>query len=95
MLPNDRGHLELTVTTEGAWRVSDMRVPEDDALHVVAFLESRDERVEVVWLRGSVEGPALFESLQTAIDAIDEALSEAETRIVSAGNDLASPGWHQ
>ena len=44
--------LELTVVAEGAWRVSDLRVPVDDVSHVVAFIESRDDSFEIVWLRG-------------------------------------------
>ena len=69
------GHFEVKVVTDGAWRVSDLRVPEEDASHVVAFIESRAERLEVVWLRGSIAVPALFDSLDSALDAIDDILT--------------------
>ena len=81
---SDHGHFEVTAVTEGAWRVGDLRVPEEDPLHVVAFVESRDERLEVVWLRGSSAVTDLFDSLDSALDAIDDILTTGEVRNVSA-----------
>ena len=87
------GHFEVTVVTEGSWRVGDLRVPEEDPLHVVAFIESRDERLDVVWLRGSIAVADHFDSLDSALDAIDDILTTGEVRKVSAGsNNSASPG---
>ena len=89
---SDHGHFEVTVVTEGAWRVGDLRVPEEDALHVVAFIEARDERLEVVWLRGSSAVTDLFESLDSALDAIDDILSTGEPRHVSSAAAATHPG---
>lgn len=72
---SDHGHFEVTVVSEGAWRVGDLRVPDEDPLHVVAFIESRDEGFEVVWLRGSIALTDLFDSLDSALDAIDDILT--------------------
>jgi hypothetical protein len=91
-LSTGHGHLEVTAVAEGAWRVSDLRVPDDDASHVVAFIEVRDERLEVVWLRGSATALDLFDSLGSALDTIDDVLTTGEPRNVSAGGNRASPG---
>ncbi|WP_457100771.1 hypothetical protein [Microbacterium sp. P5_E9] len=64
--------------------MGDLRIPEEDPLHVVAFVESRDERFEVVWLRGSSAVTDLFDSLDSALDAIDDILATGEVRNVSA-----------
>ena len=89
---SDHGHFEVTVVTEGAWRVGDLRVPEEDPLHLVAFVESRDEGLEVVWLRGASAVTDLFDSLDSALDAIDDILTTGEVRNVSASSTRASPG---
>ena len=83
---SDHGHFEVTVVTEGAWRVGDLRVPEEDAHHVVAFVESRDESLDVVWLRGSTAVPDHFDNLDSALDAIDDILTTGEVRNVSASS---------
>lgn len=80
MFANDHVYLELTETAEGAWRVSDARVPEEDPLHVVAFIESRGEVLDVVWVRGSIVAPGSFEDLGEALDAIDDVLTTGEIR---------------
>ena len=67
--------LELTVVAEGAWRVSDLRVPADDVSHVIAFIESRDDSFEIVWLRGSIAVPPRFNSIDSALEAIDTVLA--------------------
>jgi hypothetical protein len=79
------GHLEVAAVGEHAWRVSDARIPEDDAAHVVAFLEARGESVELVWLRGSRVGGGLFDSLQDALDAIGEVITTEEWRTAVIG----------
>jgi 1,4-dihydroxy-2-naphthoyl-CoA synthase len=72
----DHGHLEATSVGGTAWRVSDATRPETDSLHVVAFVEARgDDDVEVVWLRGAVSAPGRFHDLDSALDAIDDAVT--------------------
>ena len=78
MFVNDHPHLELTETAEGAWRVGDARVPEDDPHHVVAFIECSDKMLDVVWLRSSTAAPGPFASLGGALDAIDQVLTTGE-----------------
>jgi hypothetical protein len=89
---SDHGHFEVTVVTRGAWRVGDLRVPEEDPLHVVAFIESRDARLEVVWLRGSSAVTDIFDSLDSALAAIDDILTTGDVRNVSASSSRASAG---
>ena len=57
-----------------------MSVPEEDARHVVAFVEGHEEDVEVVWLRGAISAPGRFDDLDTALDAIDDVLTIGEVR---------------
>ena len=83
---SDHGHFEVTAVTDGAWRVGDLRVPEEDPQHVVAFVESRDESLEVVWLRGSTTVADHFDDLDSALDAIDDILTTGGVRNVSASS---------
>lgn len=70
----DHDHLQLTPLGAASWRVSDLRVPADDASHVVAFVESRGSDVEVVWLRGCIDPPGRFADLDSALDSIAAAV---------------------
>ena len=70
---------------DASWRVSDASVPEEDSLHVVAFVEAHEEDVEVVWLRGAVAAPGRFRDLDSALDAIDDVLTTGEVRDGLAG----------
>jgi hypothetical protein len=85
----ERGHLEATSVGDAAWRVSDVSVPEEDARHVVAFVEGHEEDVEVVWLRGAISAPGRFDDLDTALDAIDDVLTIGEVREPRAPSDKA------
>jgi hypothetical protein len=86
----ERGHLEVTAASDSSWRVSDASVPDEDALHVVAFIEAREEDVEVVWLRGAISAPGRFENLDSALDAIDDFITLGEVRDPLAGIGLTS-----
>ena len=66
-----RGHFDLSKVGDSAWRVSDVRTPEDDPARVVAFIECHDRDVEVLWIRGSVAGPQTFRDLDQALDAVE------------------------
>lgn len=72
MLEDDRWPLELTEVSTGAWRVSDLRVPPDGALHIVASIEAHAQDFEVLWIRGAVVAPGLFGSLSSALQAVDQ-----------------------
>ena len=89
-LGGDFINLEVTVVAEGAWRVSDLRVPADDVSHVVAFIESRDDSFEIVWLRGSIAVPPRFDTIDRALDAIEDVLAK-EGRDASGTRNDASP----
>ena len=71
----DHGHLEMTPLGPASWRVSDLRVPADEATHVVAFVEERAADVEIVWLRGCIDAPGRFEDIDSALDSIAAATS--------------------
>ena len=85
-----RGHLEVTAASDSSWRVSDATVPDEDALHVIAFIEAHEEDVEVVWLRGAICAPGRFENLDSALDAIDDFITRGEVRDPLAGIGLTS-----
>ncbi|MGZ8803675.1 MAG: hypothetical protein ACXWZG_00050 [Microbacterium sp.] len=72
MQKDDRWPLELTEVSNGAWRVSDLRVPLDSALHIVASIEAHAQDFEVLWIRGAVVAPGHFRSLSSALEAVDE-----------------------
>jgi hypothetical protein len=86
----ERGHLEVTAAGDTSWRVADASVPDEDALHVVAFIEAHEEDVEVVWLRGAISAPGRFGDLDSALDAIDDFLTLGEMRDPLAGIGLTS-----
>ena len=65
-------HLELTQASDNAWRVCDTSVPEAGALHIVASIEARDQGFEVLWVRGAIDAPGRFHSLESALNAINE-----------------------
>jgi hypothetical protein len=75
MLRQDHPLLELTAVGAAAWRVSDARIPEDDALRVVAFVDCAGGDAEVVWLRGSLSEPRRFPDLERAVDAIADVVA--------------------
>ena len=81
----DHGHLELTPLGESGWRVCDASVPDDATSHVVAFIEEHEQDVEVVWLRGATAPPGQFDTLDSALDAIDDVVTTGEVRDALAG----------
>jgi hypothetical protein len=77
---NNHGHLETTLVGDSSWRVSDASIPEEDSLHVVAFVEAHEHDVEIVWLRGAITAPGRFHDLDSALDAIDDVITTGEVR---------------
>lgn len=60
--------LELMPLGEGAWRLCDRNVEEDDPASVVAYIEQTEEFLEVVWLHGRL-GWARFTELSEVLEA--------------------------
>lgn len=60
--------LELVPLGEGAWRLCDRNVDEDDPASVIAYIEQSEEFLEVVWLRGGL-GWARFTQLGEVLEA--------------------------
>jgi hypothetical protein len=83
-----RGHgrLEMVPVGDSGYRVCDASVPDEDASHVVAFIEKHPQDVEVVWLRGAPTAPGQFDSIDTALDAIDDVMTTGEVRDPLAGS---------
>jgi hypothetical protein len=79
-LGGKHGHLETTPVGKSSWRVSDMSIPEEDARHVVAFVEADSDDVEIVWVRGARTAPGRFRDLDGALDAIDDVITTGEVR---------------
>ncbi|QIG38661.1 hypothetical protein G5T42_03485 [Microbacterium sp. 4R-513] len=60
--------LELVPLGEGAWRLCDRNVQEDDPASVMAYVEQSEEFLEVVWLHGRL-GWARFTCLTEVLEA--------------------------
>ena len=60
--------LELVPLGEGAWRLCDRSVEEDDPASVIAYVEQAEEFLEVVWLHGRF-GWARFTQLGEVLEA--------------------------
>lgn len=60
--------LELVPLVEGAWRLCDRSLDDDDPASVVAYVEQTARGVEVVWLHGKA-GWATFERLSDVLTA--------------------------
>ena len=70
-MPADPVHiLRLQPIGEGAWRLRDAAVAEDNADAVIAYVERRDDEYEVTWVRGG-GGYARFESVPALLDGAE------------------------
>ena len=68
-MPVDSAHrLRLQPIGEDAWRLCDGSVDECDAAVVLAYIERRDGRFEVTWVRAGA-GTRRFESMDEVLDA--------------------------
>ena len=67
-------HLELVAVADDLWRISDGRIPENDARRVLGLAERREGCVEVMWMRSV--GPA-----GAGVQCIAEALAAASERM--------------
>lgn len=79
-MPADPVHiLRLQPIGEGAWRLRDAAVAEDNADAVIAYVERRDDEYEVTWVRGG-GGYARFESVPALLDGAERHLAACASR---------------
>ena len=60
---------ELVWVGHGAWVARDPELPDHDPRRVIAYLEHRNHRVDVVWVRER-RNPCSFETLREALAAV-------------------------
>lgn len=68
---------ELVWVGHGAWVARDPELPDTDARRVIAYIEHRDHRVEVVWVRERRE-VSRFETLRDALNEVARSCLERE-----------------
>jgi hypothetical protein len=68
-------HIELVAVADDMWRISDGRIPENDARRVLGLAERREGRVEVMWMH-TVPGEQ-----EQEFSCIAEALGAASQRM--------------
>jgi hypothetical protein len=62
-------HLELVAVADDLWRISDGRIPEDDARRVLCLAERHEHCIEVLWMhvgQGEQEFSCIAEALAAA-----------------------------
>jgi hypothetical protein len=69
------GCLELVAVDDSAWRISDARLPENDARRVLAYLERTGRRYEVVWLRFHPGRSKQYIGVAAALAAVSERMN--------------------
>jgi hypothetical protein len=67
---------ELIWVGDGAWVAQDPAMPADDPRRVVAYVEHKDHRVYVLWVRDRRD-VCVYESLREAITAVAAACAAA------------------
>ncbi|HEX5728603.1 hypothetical protein [Microbacterium sp.] len=72
---------ELIWVGDGAWIACDTSMPDTDPHRVIAYLECRNSRVSVLWVRDRQEA-GLYETLR---EALDEVTARADRSAVHAG----------
>ena len=65
---------ELRWVGSGAWCAYDRSLDKNDARRVIAFLECKNDHVDVVWVRER-RPPERFDSLRSALVAVELAMS--------------------
>jgi hypothetical protein len=64
-----RGNPELIWMGSGGWVAYDTSLRENDPRRVLAYLQCRDQRVDVTWVRGN-RGEERFDSVRAALEAV-------------------------
>jgi len=62
-------HVELVALADNAWRLSDDRIPEGDARRILGYVEQRDGKVEIMWMRPKAGDCEYFSCLAEALAA--------------------------
>jgi hypothetical protein len=70
-------HLELVAVGDSAWRISDGRIPENDARRILGLAERHERCVEVLWM-GSRPGEEQFGCIEEALAAASERMRRLE-----------------
>jgi len=81
-------HLELVAVADEAWRVSDGRIPHDDARRILGVIERRGDCYEVMWLCAGGAAAGEFTCIAEALAAASERmrrLSGSDDRDLRAG----------
>lgn len=79
--PPTRDDLDVTTLPDGKWRVRDRRLPADDSMGLLGFIEEigrEDTAFEVMTLRGGFEWSS-FASFPEAIEGFLQAAPDANT----------------
>jgi hypothetical protein len=69
------GRLELVAVDDGAWRISDAGLPENDARRVLGYLERTGLRYELVWLRFHPGRSEQYTGVAAALAAVSERMN--------------------
>jgi hypothetical protein len=77
--PDETTVAELLPVGEGAWCACDARLAPNDPRRVIAFVQLRDQEVEVVWVR-EARPTTWFASLPNALRAVDLAADAGRPR---------------
>jgi hypothetical protein len=68
--------LETIALTDSSWRICDAALPDDDGTRLLAYVEQVDDRVETLWMFPRAGECATFDSLDSALVAILDRLSD-------------------
>lgn len=69
-------HPELVWVGSGAWVACDPAAAEHDPQRIVAYLECKDSRVYLLWVRNP-DGVHEFDSVRAAVEAVSQRLESA------------------
>lgn len=66
------GRIELVALDDGAWRISDARLPENDGRRVLGYLERTGPHYELVWVRFHPGLSEQYTGVAAALTAVSE-----------------------
>lgn len=81
---------ELVWVGHGAWVARDPELSDNDARRVIAYIEHRDHRVDVVWVRGR-RPVSCFDTLRDAMHEVARSCGEhQQASVADASRDVRS-----